>query len=51
MAGHVFRIQEQNPCTKLIIYKPEGTQGIGRPAVWWLDSVEDLEIMGVRNWR
>jgi hypothetical protein len=29
----------------------EGTRRVGRPAVWWLDSVEDLKTTGVRNWR
>jgi hypothetical protein len=50
--GHPFRIQEQNPCRKLILYKPEGTRRVGRPAVRWLDSVEeDFKTVGPRNWR
>jgi len=50
--GHLFRMQEQNPCRKLTLHKPEGTRRVGRPAIRWLDSIEeDLKIMGVRNWR
>jgi hypothetical protein len=50
--GHLFRLQEQNPCGKLILCKPEGTRQVGIPAIRWLDSIEeDLKIMGIRNWR
>jgi hypothetical protein len=45
--GQLFRIQEQNPCRKLTLHKPEITRRAGRPAIRWLDSVEDLK--GVRN--
>jgi hypothetical protein len=50
--GHLFRMQEQNPCRKLTVHKPEDTQRVGRPAIRWLDSIkENMKIMGVRNWR
>jgi hypothetical protein len=50
--GHIFRMQEQNPCRKLTLHKPEGTRRVGRPTSGWLDSVEeDLKAMGVGNWR
>jgi hypothetical protein len=50
--GHLFRMQEQNPCRTLTLHKPEGTRRGGRPDIRWLDSVEeDLKTMGVRNWR
>jgi hypothetical protein len=50
--GHLFGMQEHNPCRKLTLHKPEGTRRVGRPAVRWLDSIEeDIKIMGVRNWR
>jgi hypothetical protein len=50
--GQLLRMQEQNPCRKLTLHKPEGTPWVGRTAVTWLDSVEeDLKITGVRNWR
>jgi hypothetical protein len=50
--GHRSTIQEQNPCRKLTVHKSEGTRPVGRPAIRWLDSIEeDLKIMDVRNWR
>jgi hypothetical protein len=45
--GHLFRMQEQNPCRKLTPHKPEGARRVGRPAVRWLDSVEDLKKWGL----
>jgi hypothetical protein len=29
----------------------ESTRRVSRPAVMWLDSIEDLKTMGVRHWR
>jgi hypothetical protein len=50
--GQLFRNQKQNPCRKLTSHKPEGVRRVGRPAIRWLDSIEeDLKIMGFRNWR
>jgi hypothetical protein len=50
--GHLFRMQEQNPCRKLTYHKPESTRQVGRPAIKRLDSVEqDLKKMGIKNWR
>jgi hypothetical protein len=52
MGEQVFRVQEQNPCRKLTLYKPQVARQVGRPSIRWLDSVvEGLETMGVRNWR
>jgi hypothetical protein len=51
--GHLFRMQEQSPCRKLTLHKPEGTRRVGRPAIGWLDSVEDdgrLEIGDESHW-
>jgi hypothetical protein len=42
--GHLYRMQEQNPCRKLTVHKPEGTQQVGRPTISWLDSVDKLEM-------
>jgi hypothetical protein len=45
-------MQEQNPCRKLILHKPEGTPRVGGLAIRWLDSIEDdLNMIGVINWR
>jgi len=50
--GHVFRMQELDPCRKLTLLKPEGTQHVGKPRLRWFESVEEyLQNMGVRNWR
>jgi hypothetical protein len=47
-----FRVQEQNPCGKLTLHKPDGTGRVGRPVIRWLNAIqEDVKIMGVRNWR
>jgi hypothetical protein len=52
MIGTTFRMQEQNPCRKLTLHKPEGTRRVGKPEVRWLDSVkENLKTMGFRNLR
>jgi hypothetical protein len=34
-------MQEKNPCRKLTLHKQEGTQQEDRPAIGWMDSVED----------
>jgi len=41
--GHIFRMQEINPCRKLTVLKPEGTRRVGKPKLRWLESVEELE--------
>jgi hypothetical protein len=52
VAGTPFENAGADPCRKLTLHKPEGTRRGGRPAVRWLDSVEeDLKTTGVRNWR
>jgi hypothetical protein len=38
--GHLFIMQEQNPCRKLNLHKPEGVRQVGRPAIRCLDSIE-----------
>jgi hypothetical protein len=50
--GHLFRMQELDPCRTLTVLKPEDTRRVGKPELRWLESVEgDLKNMGVRNWR
>jgi hypothetical protein len=48
--GHLFRMQEMDPCRKLTLLKPESTtRHVGNPELRWLESVgEDL---AVEQWR
>jgi hypothetical protein len=50
--GHLFRMQELDPCRKLTLLKPVGNRRVGKPNVRWLESVEeDLKKMSARKWR
>jgi hypothetical protein len=50
--GHLFRMQELDPCRKITLHKPEGKQRVGKPRIRWRESVEtDLRKMNVKNWR
>ena len=50
--GHLFGVQEVDPCRKFTVLKLEGTQLVGKCQLMWLESVEeDVKNMGVRNWR
>jgi hypothetical protein len=50
--GHLFRMQELDPCRKVTLYKPGGTRHIGKPRSRWLESVEtDLRKISIENWR
>ena len=50
--GHLFRMQEMDPCRKLTLLKPESTRHVGKPESRWLESVgEDLKNMGMKTWR
>jgi hypothetical protein len=37
--GHLFRMQELDPCRKLTLHKPERTRRVGKPRARWLESV------------
>jgi hypothetical protein len=51
-AGHVMRMQDNLPCKKITLDKPEGRRREGRPNLRWIDGVtKDAEKLGVRNWR
>jgi hypothetical protein len=50
--GHLFRMQELDPSSKLNLIKPEGTRRLGKPKLRWLASDEEhLKKVGMRNWR
>jgi hypothetical protein len=51
-AGHIVRMQDNLPCKKITLDKPEGRRRVGRPNLRWVDGVtKDAERLGVRNWR
>jgi hypothetical protein len=51
-AGHVIRIDNNKTVKKVFNTKPVGTRKIGRPKLRWEDDViQDVKILGVKNWR
>jgi len=45
-------MQDNLPCKKITLDKPEGRRRAGRPHLRWMDGVmRDAEKLGVRNWR
>ena len=55
-AGHIIRMEEDNPTKKLTLLKPEGSRRTDRPKLRWMDGwmdgvEEDLRKFGVRTWR
>ena len=51
-AGLIIRVQDNLPCKKITLGKPEGRRRVGRPNLRWIDGVmRDAEKLGVRNWR
>jgi len=51
-AGNIVRMQDNLPCKKITMDKPEGRRRVGRPNLRWMDGVtRDAERLGVRNWR
>jgi hypothetical protein len=50
--GHLFRMQELDPCRKRTVRKAKGSRRVGRPKLRWLESgEEDVKKMDMRNWR
>src|SRR5215475_614821 len=48
-AGHKVRMQDNLPCKKITLDKPEGRRRVGRPNLRWMDGVmRDAEIGGLR---
>jgi hypothetical protein len=51
-AGQTMRMQDNLPCKKIILDKPEGRRRAGRPNPRWMDGVTtDAEWLGITNWR
>jgi hypothetical protein len=51
-AGHIVRMQDNLPCKKITLDKPEERRRMGRSNLRWMDGVmRDAERLGVRNWR
>jgi hypothetical protein len=51
-AGHVIRLEEQNPTRRVLTAVVEGRRQKGRPKQRWEDGVtDDAKKLGERNWR
>ena len=51
-AGHTVQMQDNLPCNKITLNKPEGRRQVGRPNLGWMGGVTRVsERLGVRNWR
>jgi hypothetical protein len=49
-AGHIVRMQDNLPCKKITLDKPEGRRRVGWPNLRWMDGViRDAERLG--NWK
>jgi hypothetical protein len=51
-AGHVARMDDNEPPRKVLLGNPGGQWRRGRPKLRWEDGVEeDVRKLGCRNWR
>ena len=51
-AGRIVRMQDNLPCKKITLDKPESRRRVGRPNLRWMDGeMRDAERLGVRNWK
>jgi hypothetical protein len=45
-------MEDNLPCKKITLDKPDGRRRVGRPNLRWMDGVmRDAERLGVRKWR
>ena len=50
--GHVMRMDDKRTPKRILQWKPIGTRTRGRSRKRWIAGIEeDLQIMGVRQWR
>jgi len=50
--GHIQRMDQARPASKLLDWKPMGIRPIGRPRQRWQEDVkEDLKKLKVKNWK
>jgi hypothetical protein len=50
--GHIQRIDQARPTTKLLDWKHMGTRPVGKPRQRWQeDAMEDLKNLKVKNWK
>jgi hypothetical protein len=51
-AGHVMRLNDNDPDRKVLMSQPGGSRSKGRPKLRWEDQVaEDAATAGCRNWK
>jgi hypothetical protein len=51
-AGHVIRLEEQNPARRVLVAVVEGRRQRGRTKLRWENGVrEDARMLAERNWR
>jgi hypothetical protein len=44
-------MQDNLPCKKITLDKPEGRRQVGRPNLRWMDGVMSVaQRLGIRNW-
>jgi len=41
VAGTPLKMQEMDPCRRLIVFKPEVSRRVGKPQLRWLELVEE----------
>jgi len=49
--GHVMWMDDKRTPKRILQWKPIGMRTRGRQRKRWLAGIEDLQIMGVRQWR
>ena len=51
-AGHVMRLNDNDPAIKVLMSQPGGSRPRGRPKLRWQDQVAENAVRaGCRNWK